>query len=203
MDAILILLSVLIVWRVLCIRYQKSHIALLGQHLAPLQLEKHIETLTQGYVRAIQADTEPRQLQILDTFSQTEQAVASQMQSLATSLQKESPTHTSMGILAFCLPYPERYLPTLTRDFRQLIQIHAQGVHHVVNNEAGWSPKERAFHLSAELYLFQNSCHWFCKSRNVANARLQVQHKVSYQKTLESVSERTRQAYQHWLQANV
>lgn len=200
MDAIIIILSILIVWRVLCIRYQKAHIALLGQHLAPFQLEKHIETLTQGYVRAIQADTESRQLQILDTFTQTEQAVASQIQSLADNIQKENPISTSMGILAFCLPYPERYLPSLTRDFRKLLQIHAQGIQHVVNNEAGWEPKERAFHLSAELYLFQNSCHWFCKSRNVANARLQIQHKVSHQKTVESVSDQTRQAYHQWLQ---
>lgn len=203
MDLTLALLIAFISWQLLRIRQQRAHIQLLGQHLSQFRLEKHMETLTQGYSRAINADTESRQLQILDSFTQTEQAVASQAQALATSMQKESPTRTSMGILAFCLPYSERYLPNLTRDFRQLLHIHAQGIQYVVNNEAGWGPKERAFHLSAELYLFQNSCHWFCKSRNVANARLQVQHKVSYQKTLESVSERTRQAYQHWLQANV
>lgn len=200
MDALLIILALFVIWRIFCMRYQKSHIQLLAQHLRPFQLEKHIETLTQGYLRAISADTESRQLQIFETFAPTEQTVASQIQSLAQNIQKESPSQTQLVILAFCLPYAENYLPSLTRDFRKLLQIHADGISYVVNNEANWSPKERAFHLSAELYLFQNSCHWFCKSRNVANARLQVQHKVTYQKTLESVSERTRHAYEQWLQ---
>lgn len=201
MDIVVLLLATVIVWRLLCTHYQKAHIALLGKHLAPLQLEKHIETLTQGYVRAIHADTESRQLQILDSFAQTEQAIASQIQSLAHNMQKESEINTSMGTLSFCVPYIERFAPSLCRDFRQLLHIHAQGIQSVVDNDSNWNPKDRAFHLSAEIYLFQNSCHWFCKSRTIANARLQVQHKVSFQKTLDSVSETTRAAYQNWLQA--
>lgn len=200
MDAVILLLATAIAWRLLCARYQKAHIALLGKHLASFQLEKHIETLTQGYVRAINADTESRQLQILASFTQTEQAIASQTQSLANNIQQESEISTSMGTLSFCVPYIERFAPSLCRDFRQLLQIHAQGIQFVVNNSPNWSPKERAFHLSAEIYLFQNSCHWFCKSRTIANARLQVQHKVNFQKTLDSVSDTTRAAYQKWLQ---
>ncbi len=200
MDVFLIALSLFVLWRLVCKRYQSAHIQLLAQHLLPYQLEKHIETLTQGYLRAIQTEDESRQLQIFDTLSPTEHTVAAQIQGLAQSMQTANQAQTQLCILAFCVPYVEKYLPSLTRDFRQLLLIHAEGIQHVVANEAGLSPKERAFQLSAELYLFQNSCHWFCKSRNVANARLQVQHKVSYQKTLESVSGRTRQAYAQWLQ---
>jgi hypothetical protein len=50
--------------------------------------------------------------------------------------------------------------------------------------------------LSAELYLMQHTCHWFCKSRTVASARLLARHKTSYQQVLESVSPQTRQAYE-------
>lgn len=200
MDAVILLLVVAVVWRILCVRYQKKHIALLGKHLASFHLEKHLETLTQGYVRAISSDTESRQLQILDSFAQTEHAVASQIQSLSHNIQQENAINTSMGILSFCVPYIELIAPSLCRDFRQLLQIHAQGIQFVVDNSPNWSPKERAFHLSAEIYLFQNSCHWFCKSRTIANARLQVQHKVSFQKTVESVSDKTRAAYEQWLQ---
>lgn len=195
MDAVILLLAVAVIWRVLSARYQKAHIALLARHLAHHQLERHMETLTQGYTRAIQADSESRQLQILETFAQTERAVASQAQAVATSLQQESLQNTSLGIWPMCIPYAERFAPSITRDFRELFQIHAQGLRYVIDNAAAWNPKERAYHLSAELYLLQHSCHWFCKSRGIANARLQLRHKVEYQKVVDSVSETTRSAY--------
>ena len=200
MDVVLILLIVIVAWHMLRVRYQRTHIALLGKHLSKLQLERHMETLTQGYTRAIHEKEASRQLQVLETFSQTERAVAAQLATLAQDMQKESDADTRMGTLAFCLPYAERFLPSVTRDFRKLLHIHATGLRHVVDNEAGWEAKERAFHLSAELYLLQHSCHWFCKSRTVADARLAMRHQVQHQKVLESVSDTTRSAYVRWLQ---
>lgn len=200
MDSALTLLMVVLVWQVLRVRYQRTHIALLGRHLANLQIERHIETLTQGYTRAINEQTEARQLQVLATFTQTEHTAAAQVQSLADSMQKESAQATSMGTLWFCIPYAERFLSTATRDFRKLLRIHAAGLSHVVDNEDGWDAKTRAYHLSAELYLLQHSCHWFCKSRAIADARLLRQHQVHHQKVLGSVSTMTRSAYQQWQQ---
>lgn len=200
MDIALILVMIVVAWHVLRVRYQRAHIALLGGHLANLQLERHMETLTQGYVRAIREESESRQLQVLETYAQTERIVAGQVQSLANAMQKESREDASLVALAFCLPYAERFLPALTRDFRELLQIHAAGLRTVVDNDSGWDPKTRAFHLSAELYLLQHSCHWYCKSRAVADARLALRHQVTHQKTLESVSSVTHDAYQRWLQ---
>ena len=198
-DTVVILLVIFVVWRVLCQRYQRTHIALLGGHLAGLQLERHMETLTQGYTRAIREDSEPRQLLVLETYEQTERAVAAQVQRLADALQKESRQAASMGTLPFCVPYVERFLPALSRDFRDLVRIHAAGMRHVVDNGEQWAPKDRAYHLSAELYLFQHSCHWFCKSRSIADARLMMRHQVNHQKVLESVSAKTRSAYMRWM----
>lgn len=200
MDIALTLLMVVAVWQVLRVRYQRTHIALLGRHLASLQLERHMETLTQGYTRAIQEKDEIRRLQVLDMFAQTEHAVAAQSRSLAQAMQKESLQAASMGALPFCLPYAERFLPSATRDFRELLHIHAAGLRHVVENVDGQDAKSRAYHLSAELYLLQHSCHWFCKSRTVADARLPMRHQVNHRKVLESVSEVTRSAYLQWLQ---
>lgn len=200
MDTVILLLAVAIAWRVLCSRYQRTHIALLGKHLRQFQLERHMETLTQSYTRAIQEKEESRLLQVLATLSQTESAVASQALALASSMDKENREACSILALPFYIPYAEKILPGFTRDFRVLLHIHATGLRYVVNNEAGWDPKTRAFHLSAELYLLQHSCHWFCKSRTVADARLQLRHKVQHQKVLESVSTVTRQAYTNWLQ---
>lgn len=198
MDIALTLLAVVVVWQVLRVRYQRTHIGLLGRHLANLQLERHMETLTQGYIRAIKADTEARQLQVLETFAPTERSVAAQVLSLARSMQQESPQDTPVCMLSLCVPYIERFLPSMTRDFRELLHIHAAGLRHVVDNNDGWDPKTRAYHLSAELYLFQHSCHWYCKSRNVADARLMLRHQVNHQKVLDSVSTVTRTAYLQW-----
>lgn len=199
MDIALTVLAVIVAWRVMCLRYQRERIGLLGRHLANMQLERHMETLTQGYTRAIGEESESRQLQVLETFAQTEIATAAQARSLADAMQKEDAQATSMGALSFCVPYVERFSAGLTRDFRKLLHIHAAGLRHMVDNEEGLDAKTRAFHLSAELYLFQHSCHWFCKSRAVADARLVMRHQVNHQKVLDSVSAKTRAAYQRWL----
>lgn len=200
MDTVLLLLVLLGAWQVLRVRYQRARIVLLGQHLAELQLERYMETLTQGYTRAIHEDSESRQLQVLETFAQTERAAAAQLAALAKGMQKEDAQATRMGMLSFCVPYIERFLPSATRDFRDLLHIHANGLRYAVDNEAQWDAKARAYHLSAELYLFQHSCHWFCKSKAVADARLMLRHQVPHQKVLDSVSEPTRAAYQQWRQ---
>lgn len=199
MDIAFTLLMVAAVWQILRVRYQRAHIALLGSHLANLQIERHMETLTQGYTRAIHEESESRQLQVLETYAQTERIVASQVQALANSMQKESRDATRICTLSFCLPYAERFLPSATRDSRQLLRIHAAGLRHVVDNVEQWDPKSRAYHLSAELYLLQHSCHWFCKSRSIADARLMLRHQVQHQKVLDSVSSVTRDAYLRWM----
>jgi hypothetical protein len=199
MDIVLTLLIIIAGWQVVRVRYQRAHITLLARHLSNLQLERHMENLTQGYLRAIHEESASRQLQILETYAQTERTVASQVQTLANAVHKESRQAASLCSLALCVPYVERFLPAFTRDFRELLQIHAAGLRYVVDNESGWDLKTRAFHLSAELYLLQHSCHWFCKSRAVADARLMLKHQVNHQKTLDSVSSVTRNAYMRWL----
>jgi len=198
MDIALTLVVAVAAWQVLRVHYQRVRIALLGRYLGGLQLERHMETLTQGYTRAIHEQTETRQLQVLETFAQTERAVAAQVQSLADAMQKESPRAARVCMLSFCVPYIERFLPAMTRDFRELLHIHAAGLRHVVDNENHWEARQRAYHLSAELYLLQHSCHWFCKSRTVADARLMLRHQIDHQKVLDSVSAATRSAYLRW-----
>lgn len=198
-TAFLLLLTLFVVWQLLRSRYQRERITFLGQRLAGLQLERHMETLTTGYARAIHEQDESRQLQILETFAPAERAAAAQIQTLADAMQKADAQETAMGPFSFCLPYAERFVPVRMRDFRELLQIHAKGLRHAADNDSQWDPKTRAFHLSAELYLFQHSCHWFCKSRVVADARLQVRHQLTHQKVVDSVSEPTRLRYLQWL----
>jgi hypothetical protein len=47
----------------------------------------------------------------------------------------------------------------------------------------------------AELLLMQHSCHWFCRSKVVASARMLASHQTAYPQLLESVAPDTRRAY--------
>ena len=77
-------------------------------------------------------------------------------------------------------------------DLREALKIHAAGLARAAHADAGLSPKARAFTLSAEMLLLQHTCHWFCKSRAVASARMMVRHQTSYALLLQSVSPETR-----------
>jgi hypothetical protein len=41
----------------------------------------------------------------------------------------------------------------------------------------------------------QHTCHWFCRSRALASARMMARHQTSYALLLDSVSPSTREAY--------
>jgi uncharacterized RmlC-like cupin family protein len=41
----------------------------------------------------------------------------------------------------------------------------------------------------------QHTCHWYCKSKTVASARLLARHHTSYEQVLAAVSAETRTAY--------
>src|SRR3546814_17870199 len=117
MNIALTLLMIAVAGRALCLRYQRTHIALLGQHLAGFQLERHMETLTQGYTRANHEEAETRRIQVLETFAQTERTVAAQAQSLADAMQKKRLQAARMGSTSFCLPYAEPFMPNPQRAY--------------------------------------------------------------------------------------
>ena len=49
--------------------------------------------------------------------------------------------------------------------------------------------------MSAERFLMQHTCHWYCKSKTVASARMLARHQTSYEQLLDAVSPETRSAY--------
>ena len=46
----------------------------------------------------------------------------------------------------------------------------------------------------------QHTCHWFCRSKNVASARLLARHQTHYHQVLAAVSEKTRMQYTQLIQ---
>ena len=172
---------------------QRQRTALLAEQLRPYQIEKHMEQLTSAYMRALgEADAE-RQQQILQLQEQAEQQLADEFQNLAREFAKLSAPATRGFKLA--LPYIDQLSPQFTFDMRRMLEVHAQGIERAVNNREGLGPKDRSFRMMGEMFLMQHSCHWFCKSKTIASARMVAQHQTRYEQALDAVSPETREAY--------
>lgn len=65
----------------------------------------------------------------------------------------------------------------------------------MARNDAGLSPRDKAFTMTAELLLMQHTCHWFCKSKTVASARTLARHQTPHAQLVAAVSPETRAAY--------
>ena len=174
---------------------QRKRIALLGSHLANYQIEKLMEALTGGYLRALGESTDERRSQIWNLLSTTESQLSEQFERFAADFAKLSEERTRVSRLALSLPFAEKILPTLTFDFRKALAIHARGITHVAQNTGHLTPKDRAFMMTAELFLMQHTCHWYCKSKTVATARMLARHQTPHEQLVASVSAETRRAY--------
>ena len=174
---------------------QRKRIALLGRHLAPYQIEKLMETLTDGYLRALGEGTDERRDQIWSLLSTTESQLSEQFNRFAADFAKVGDAEAQVSRLAMALPFAEKILPGYTFDMRRALAIHARGIDHVVQNTGHLSPKDRAYMMTAELFLMQHTCHWFCKSKTIATARMLARHQTPHEQLVASVSPETRSAY--------
>ncbi|HAU56784.1 MAG TPA: hypothetical protein DCW87_03975, partial [Comamonadaceae bacterium] len=125
----------------------------------------------------------------------TELQLSEQFTRFAAEFARVEPAQARVSTLALALPFAEQWLPGATFDMRQALQIHAQGIERAVRNDAGRSLRDKAFTLSAELFLMQHTCHWFCKSKTIASARLLARHQTSHEQVLDAVAPETRSAY--------
>ncbi len=177
---------------------QRQRTALLAEQLRPYQIEKHMEQLTSAYMRAL-GETDPeRQEHILQLQEQAEQQLAHEFQNLAREFAKLSAPPTRGFKLS--IPHIDQLSPKFTFDMRRLLQVHAQGIERTVSNLHGLPPKERSFQMMGEMFLMQHSCHWFCKSKSIASARMLAQHQTRYEQALQAVDPETRQAYRDVVQ---
>ena len=177
-------------------RDEHRRIVLLGTHLGHYQIEKLMETLTEGYMRALGEPNPERQQQIWSMLTTTEAALAEQFKRFVADFSRLDAESTRASKLPLSIFYTRRWLPGATFDFRKALAVHAQGICQAIErDEADANPKDKAFTLLAELFLMQHSCHWFCKSKTVASTRLVLRHQTPYEKVLESVGPATRQAY--------
>ena len=176
-------------------REQRQRIAVLGSHLGRYQIERLMESLTSGYLRCLGEDDAERRQQIWHLLDATEEKIASQLDSFATEMARVPEPIARVSKLPVALPLATQLLPAASFDLREALRIHARGVAGVTRNDANRTPKSKAFTMSAELFLMQHTCHWYCKSKTVASARMLARHKTSYEQLLAAVSTETRNAY--------
>ncbi len=172
---------------------QKQRIAILGKYLSRFDIETLMSGLISGYMRALGEDRPERQAQVWAHLNAQEDKLNLQFTQFAKDFGEVWADDALISTLPLAFPWSHKLFPAATFDARQALQIHAQGIAHVVASQQ--DAKDRAFTLTAELMLMQHTCHWYCRSFAVANARVLAQHKTQYAQVLAAVSPETRAAY--------
>ena len=175
---------------------QRKRIALLASHLGHYQIEKLMEALTEGYLRALGESTPERRDQIWSLLTTTESQLSEQFNRFAAEFAQVNEADARVSRFAMAIPFASQLFPATTFDMRKALAIHARGIENMARNAAHLAPREKAFTMSAELFLMQHTCHWYCRSRAVASARLLARHQTSYAQVLAAVAPSTRQAYE-------
>lgn len=192
MDFLLLLPLTLVALWITRARQQQRRITVLARYLSGHDIEKHIETLSQGYLRALGESDPTRSEQVWGVLRGTEDVLSRQVSKLAEDFAGVEPTATRVSKFPIWLPGS----PAFDRSFdmREALRIHARGICRAIGQQ-GASPKDRAFAILAEMLLMQHTCHWYCRSKSVASARMLASHQTSYAQLVGSVLPQTRQEY--------
>ena len=174
---------------------QRRRIVLLAQHLHPYQIERLMEQLTQGYLRAMGEPDAGRRQQVLSMLTGSEEQLHEQFDRFVADFRHVPAPLARVSRLPLGFPFATQLFPAATFDMREVLAIHAGGIARAVRNEDGLAPRDRAYVMTAELLLMQHSCHWFCKSKTVATARMLARHQTPHAQLVNSVSPETRRAY--------
>lgn len=192
MDFLLLLPVTLVALWITRARQQQRRIAILARYLHGHDIEKHIETLSQGYSRALGESDPTRSERVWGVLRGTENALSRQVSKLAEEFAGVEPMATRVRRFPIWLPGS----PAFDRSFdmREALRIHARGICRAIEQQ-GASPKDRAFAILAEMLLMQHTCHWYCRSKSVASARMLASHHTSHEQLVASVLPQTRHEY--------
>lgn len=170
-------------------------VALLDGFVGRYQLDRLMENLIEGYFKALEEKAPERQTRLWRMLALSEEQLCEQLRCLATDFSSVDEAEARVSKLPAFLPEADRFFPDNTFDMRRALFVHAEGVERAAKNAQGRAPRDKAYRLSAELLLLQHTCHWYCRSRAVASARVLARHKTPYQQLLASVDPVTRKAY--------
>ncbi len=200
MEFIVVMLPLLVSLHLLNRQQQQLRIQRLAALLRPLGLEKLMEQLNTGYLRALGENDPVRSEPIWNLLTDSEQRFGDQLQRLAEDARRLNTDQTRISRWPVWAALAARWLPANSFDLRELLNIHARGVAEVLRNPKGLARRDQAFMLSADMLLLQHSCQMYCRSRTVASARLLARHQTSHAQALDAASPATRKAYRALLQ---
>ncbi len=195
MELLAVISLLLLGFHSLRVRDQRQRIALLGRHLGQYQIEKLMEALTDGYLRAMGETQDERRAQLWSSLAIMEADLGREVTRFAEDFSRVWSDQTQVSTLAYPIPYGTKLFPRRAFDLRHALTIHARGISQLVLNRQELSQRDKAYTLTAEILLMQHSCHWFCRSKAVASARMLLRHKTHYAQLLASVSPATHEAY--------
>jgi hypothetical protein len=194
MELFTLAMAIGVLW-ILNIRSQHQRIRILASVLGQFQVEKLMETVADGYLRALGEDDPNRSDQVWNMLGQAELTLNEQLQAFVQAFDKVDAQAARFSTLPVGLPFALKVFPRASADLRALLHIHARGIDTLVRNEAGLAQKDKAFTLTAELLLLQHSCQWFCRSKALASSRMLARHRTPLAQLIASVWEPTRAAY--------
>lgn len=172
---------------------QARRVLMLRAQLHPYQLEQLMQTLLEGYLRAQGEPDEERRRSIWQVMEGHETLLVSQLQRLASDTASLQGPLSRVSRLPLLLPGVTSWWPKACFELSQAFRIHADGVTRVAHNADGLNPRDKAFCMTAELLLFQHTCHWYCRSRTTASTRLVARHQTSHAQALAAASPATRE----------
>lgn len=177
------------------VREQHQRIRLLAGILGQFQVEKLMETVADGYLRALGEGNLERSQQVWNMLGQAEITLCGQIQAFTQAFDAVDAPSARFSTLPLGLPFALQLFSSHSADLRTLLHIHAKGVESVVRNDASLGQKDKAYMLTAELLLLQHSCQWYCRSKATASARMMARHRTPHAQLLGAVSAQTRTAY--------
>lgn len=193
MEFFSLFILVILAMQTLNRRVQRERTSRLAEHLQPYNIEQSMEQLTNAYLRALGENDPERQHQIWQLQAPVETRLVEDFVSLAASFARLPPPLARTPKVA--IPYLEKLVPQASFDMRKALAIHAEGIGRAVRNSDQLDEKGRAFRILAEMLLMQHTCHWFCRGKAVASARMIARHQTPYDKALASVDPITRHDY--------
>lgn len=176
-------------------KQQFARIALLGAHLGRYRIESLMEDLCEGYLRALAEKDAERQEQLWGLLGQKEVQLEEQLQRFADDFSKVQSTLLRVGKWPVYLPFATYLMPAACFDMRDALRLHATAFSRALANPSALSRRDRAYVICAELFLLQHTCHWFCRSKTTASARLMARHQTTYAQVLGSVASDGRAKY--------
>ena len=174
-------------------REDRRRVAWLSAQLRPYPIERLMERLATAYLRILADDDAERRQQAWRSMAADETALADALSRWARAMADVSPPLAR--IRRYPLPMLDKLWPWAAIDLRKLVAVHAHGLREAVDNRSALGPAARARNVLAELYLLQHTCHWFCRSRSVASARLVARHQIRHADVLSALSLESRRAY--------